>query len=195
VIVRRILAASCLGLAVAMALCGSAVARVPGFDAARAFHRYPVYWAGQEILGMPLENIEDYTAYEKTAPAGWGFSYGSCELSGTDHPSCAPPLAIQVDSTCKRWSAELVPKRARLIDLRGAKAYWSGGLPGAGGGEAESGPLEIFTGRTTVVIFALERKVAFAAARRLRTVHQARPFELPPPVAGSLQGKLPCQHH
>jgi len=178
-----------------MALGASAIARIPGFDAARAFHRYPVYWAGEEVAGLPLEDIENYSAYEENAPAGWDFSYGSCEPVGADHPSCAPPLEIQVDSTCKRWAAELVPKGAHFIDFRGAEAFWRGGLPVAGGGEAEAeaGPLEIFTGRTTVVVFAAERKVAFTAARRLRTVRQARPSRLPAPVAGSLQGKLPCQ--
>jgi hypothetical protein len=176
-----------------MALGGSASARISGFEAALAFHRYPVYWAGEEAAGLPLEDIENYSAFEENAPAGWDFSYGSCEPVGADHPSCAPPLEIQVDSTCKRWAAELVPKRAHLLDFRGAKAFWRGGLPVAGGGEAEAGPLEIFTGRTTVVVFAPERKVAFTVARQLRTVHQMQPSRLPAPVAGSLQGRLPCQ--
>jgi hypothetical protein len=36
-------------------------------------------------------------------------------------------------------------------------------------------------------------KVARQAAEQLRTVHQADPKPLPPPVPGSLTGKLPCQ--
>jgi|ERR1700733_15756010 len=54
---------------------------------------------------------------------GWSFLYGSCELSGSDHPSCAPPLQIQVDSTCKRWAGAL-GHTGELFRLRGAKAHW-----------------------------------------------------------------------
>jgi hypothetical protein len=187
-----------------MAVAGNAFAGVPGLGAAEAFHRYPVYWAGEDVLGMPLEDIEGHAGYEKQAPSGWSFLYGTCELSGTDHPSCAPPLQIQVDSTCKRWASELNKLNA-LIPFRGAKAVWHPGIPLAGGGEDEAGPLEIFTGRETVVVFVEPfglketyglrdaKKVAFEAANQLRTVHQSSPKPLPPPVPGSLAGKLPCQ--
>jgi hypothetical protein len=54
--------------------------------------------------------------------------------------------------------------------------------------------VEIFTGRTTVVIFATHENVARSTARQLRNVRQAQPPSLlPPPVPGSLRGKLPCQ--
>ncbi len=54
--------------------------------------------------------------------------------------------------------------------------------------------MEIFTGRTTVVIFGNGRSVTQAAARQLRNIHQDRaPSRLPPPVPGSLDEKLPCQ--
>jgi hypothetical protein len=201
---RSFLYTACAAVAIASVLPGSAFAGVPGFGAAKAFHRYPVYWAGSEVLGMPLEDIEGHAGYEKQAPSGWSFLYGTCELSGTDHPSCAPPLQIQIDSTCKRWASEL-NKLKDVVPFRGAKAVWHPGIPLEGGGEGESGPLEIFTGRATVVIFVEPyglkttyhlndpEKVAFEAAEALRTVHQASPKPLPPPAPGSLAGKLACQ--
>lgn len=179
-------------LVAALVLCGCAHGGTPDLNAAKAFHRYPVYWAGAEMEGLPLESIDDYSAFEDRAPSGWSLLYGSCELEGTDHPSCAPPLQIQVSSACERWAGQQNEK-GDLFRFRGATAVWRGGLPAKGGGEVEAGPLEVFTGRTTVVIFAGRRKVAFSAARRLRTVHQSRPSTLPSPAAGSLWGKLPCQ--
>jgi hypothetical protein len=201
---RAVVSATCVALAIAAVFAGNAFAAVPGLSAAKAFHRYPVYWAGDEVLGIPLEDIEGHAGYEKRAPSGWSFLYGSCELSGTDHPSCAPPLQIQVDSTCRRWASSLNHLKD-LDPFRGAKAVWHPGIPLAGGGEDEAGPLEIFTGRVTVVVFVEEfglkhtyglqdpEKVAFEAADQLRTVHQTSPKPLAPPVPGSLAGKLPCQ--
>lgn len=201
---RGVVSAACVVLALATALAGNAFAAVPGFGAAKAFHRYPVYWAGEEVLGMPLEDIEGHAGYEKRAPSGWSFLYGTCELSGSDHPSCALPLQIQVDSTCRRWATEL-NKLKDLKAFRGAKAVWHPGIPLEGGGEDEGGPLEIFTGRETIVIFVEPyglkttyhlndpKQVAFEAAAQLRTVHETNPKPLPPPVARSLTGKLPCQ--
>lgn len=201
---RAFVPVTCVALALAAAFAGSALAAVPGFGAAKAFHRYPVYWAGEEVLGMPLEDIEGHAGYERHAPSGWSFLYGTCELSGSDHPSCAPPLQIQVDSTCRRWASEL-NKLKDLEPFRGAKAVWQPGIPLEGGGEDEGGPLEIFTGRETIVIFVEPYglktiyhlndpgKVALEAAEQLRTVHQANPKPLPPPVPRSLTGKLPCQ--
>jgi hypothetical protein len=191
---RPINVLSMLGLCVlgALVFCGGAAARVPGMGAAQAFHRYPVYWAGDEVLGMPLESIDDSTARERSSNVGWDFGYGTCELQGTDHPSCSLPLDVQVSSTCHRWAARL-DRTGHLFNFRGAKAYWQPGLPLEGGGVLETGPLEIFTGRVTVVFWADTKKIAFAAARALRTVHQSHPFRLAPPAAGTLEGKLPCQ--
>lgn len=201
---RAVVSAFCVALAIATVCAGNASAAVPGLGAAKAFHRYPVYWAGEQFLGMPLEDIGDYTGYEKRAGSGWSFLYGTCELSGADHPSCAPPLQIQVDSTCERWASRL-NHVGDLVPFRGARAIWHPGIPLDGGGEAEAGPLEIFTGRVTVVVFVEPfglrhtyglndaEKVAFKTAGLLRTVHQTSPKPLAAPVPGSLAGQLPCQ--
>jgi virginiamycin B lyase len=168
----------------------SAEANGEAVSAAKAYRRYPVYWAGEEVAGLPLTDFAGTGGSIKKS--GWTSFYGSCELSGTDHPSCALPLQIQVSSTCRRWASAL-DRNKKLFGFRGAQAYWFPGLPLEGGGVAEVGPLEIFTGRVTVVVFAETKKLSFAAARALRTVRQAQPAPLPPPAPGSLSGKLPCQ--
>jgi hypothetical protein len=54
--------------------------------------------------------------------------------------------------------------------------------------------MEIFTGRTTIVVFGNERSLIKVAARELREVHRNQAASrLPPPAPGSLEGKLPCQ--
>jgi virginiamycin B lyase len=157
---------------------------------AQAYHGYPVYWAGEEVAGLALSGFEGTAGSIKKS--GWTSYYGTCELSGTDHPSCSPPIQIQVTSTCRRWASAL-DRNKELFGFRGAQAYWFPGLPLEGGGVAEIGPLEIFTGRVTAVIFADTKKLSFAAARALMTVRQTSPAPLPPPAPGSLTGKLPCQ--
>jgi virginiamycin B lyase len=165
-------------------------ANAEALAAAQAYHRYPVYWAGEEVAGLPLTGFEGTAGSIKKS--GWTSFYGNCELAGTDHPSCSPPLQIQVTSTCRRWASAL-DRNQKLFGLRGAQAYWFPGLPLEGGGVAEVGPLEVFTGRVTAVIFADSKKLSFAAARALRSVRQAQPAPLPPPALGSLGGELACQ--
>jgi hypothetical protein len=147
------------------------------------FNPYLVYYAGKKVDRLPFTGISE-------AKAGrwiyWNFSYGDCNLpSGFFVESgCSLPLSIQNWSTCYRWASKL-HRNLRLFDFEGAKA--------AGGGRGGF-PLEIFTGRTTVVIFAHDQSVSKSAARQLRNVRQAQPSALlPPPVPGSLRGKLPCQ--
>lgn len=189
----KIFQAAALVLLALLPVCAAAAGQVDGMGAAKSFHKFPVFWAGEEVAGFPLEEIS-------ADSDGFTFFYGSCELTGTDHPSCAPPVQIQLFSTCERWAT---PDKAKnLIPFRGARASWYPGLPVEGHGTVERGPLEIFTGRETVVIFVeeagLERRseaktVAFTVGRALRTVHQAEPGTLAPPANGSLGGRLPCQ--
>jgi hypothetical protein len=154
----------------------------PSLGEVKKFDPYRVYYAGKEVEGLPLEGVSKGSAGRWIY---WGFGYGHC-----DPPSgflaeggCSLPLSVQNWSTCYRWAGKSAPK-LRLLDFRGAEAIQSG----------NDSELTIFTGRTTVVIFAHGRNIAKSAARQLRTVGQAQPLDrLPPPVPGSLQGKLPCQ--
>jgi hypothetical protein len=199
-VLRRILILASLGLIAALAFGAVAAARIPDLTAPEAFKTFPVYWPGPHVKGLPLESLNGETRPGHLKDNGFTFSYGSCELAGTDHPSCAPPLQIQVSSTCSRWAGALHKKGSDLFNYRGAKAYWFPGLP-TKEGLVETGPLEIFTGRTTVVIFTglspsptSPKELAFAAARQLRTFDESKPpAKLPGPAAGSLWGKLPCQ--
>jgi len=190
--VRRIVLAICATLTLTLTFTGNAFAAVPGLGAAKSFHRFPVYWAGEKVAGFPLEEISGGHSFT--------FFYGDCALSGTDNPSCAPTIQIQALDICGRWPDR--SKKKRLIPFRGAKASWYPGLKVSGQGPIEQGPLEIFTGRTTVVIYVEEgdlkarsetKKIAFEVGAQLRTVHQTSPKPLPPPIPDSLAGKLPCQ--
>ena len=78
-------------------------------------------------------------------------------------------------------------RKRHLYEFRGAKAT-------GGGGRYEVSPMEIFTGRTTIVVFGNEKPMIKTAARELREVHRAESASrLPPPARGSLKEKLPCQ--
>jgi hypothetical protein len=182
---RRIFRVACLSLLCGFILCGAAAAEAPSLSEVEEFDAYRVYYAGEEVAGLPLEELlgEEWQKVERSV--SWSFIYGSC-TPPMDEGGCAPPLEIQNYSTCRRWFSALHRKR-RLYDLRGAKAT-------GGGGRYELSPMEIFTGRTTVVIFGNQQNVIKSAARQLRHVRQGEPQSLlPPPAARSLRGKLPCQ--
>lgn len=171
-----------LSLVCAFLSCSYAAADAPSLNEVEKFGDYRVYYAGAEVGGFPLEVVDENEARRKGHRSStWYFGYGDC----TPPPDggCGLPVSIQNWSTCARW-AGIYPGRPHLFSFRGAKAAW---VPTAGS-------LEIYTGRTTVVIFAWSRGLAKAAARQLRSVHQAQPLLLlPPPAPGSLRGNLPCQ--
>jgi hypothetical protein len=195
---------ACLSLLCGLVLCGCGGRKVAPNDSTSLsevskFDPYLVYYAGRKVDGLPFTGISEAKAGQWIY---WNFSYGDCNLpSGFfAEGGCSPPLSIQNWSTCYRWANMFArsrnprglfdPRKVKaaparhLFDFRGAKA-----TRGEGGSE-----LEIFTGRTTVVIFAHKRDLAKSVAQQLRGVRQAQtPSLLPPPAPGSLQGKLPCQ--
>jgi hypothetical protein len=80
-----------------------------------------------------------------------------------------------------------VGSKRHLYEFRGAKATGGGGRP-------EVSPMEIFTDRTTIIVFGDEKSLIKTAAGELREVHQTlAASRLPPPARGSLEGELPCQ--
>ena len=172
---------ACLSVVYTVALCSGAATATRDLSEVEAFDAYPVYSAGEEVAGLHFEVISKHEQFRDQRSTFWNFSYGNCTPPGNG--ACDPQLHVQSWSTCYRWFSSFRRKR-HLFNLRGAKA--SGG---EGGSE-----LEIFTGRSTVVIFAYSHSLAMAAARQLRKVGQTEaPAVLPPPVPGSLGGKLPCQ--
>jgi hypothetical protein len=173
-----------LGLLCGVILSGCGGSDGPSLESlseAKEFDVFRVYYAGEEVAGLPLEGVEE----GKGRPTGWNFYYGDCDPPSFAEGGCELPLQIQNYSACSRW-AGLLHSKQRPFDFRGAKA--------TGNGDGIENPVEIFTGRTTVVIFATRGSVARSTARQLRNISQAQPQSLlPPPVPGSLQGQLPCQ--
>ena len=184
---KRICRASCLAFILILILSGCAAAKAPSLDEAKRFDSYSVYYAGGEVaaskdaVGFPLEKASGSGPDQRSST--WAFIYGDCDPPTGDR-GCAPPLQIQNFSTCARWAGG-VNQGKPLYGFRGAKAR--------GTGRGLSNPIEIFTGTTTVVIFAPRPALAKAAASALRNVRNARPSPFPPPAPGSLSGKLPCQ--
>ncbi len=178
---HRITRVASLSLVCGLIFCGWAAAAAPSLSEVREFDGYHIYYAGDEVAGIPFEEVEKSEWPENRRFTGWSFYYGDCALPEGEG-GCSPPLQIQNYNTCRRWAAAY-PGKPRLFNFRGAKAAWV----------SSAGSLEIYTGRTTVVIFANRKRVAKRAARLMRNVRQTKPSRLSPPVAGSLWGKLPCQ--
>jgi hypothetical protein len=143
---------------------------------ARGATGFGVYWAGDEIAGLPLTAVErrdDVARY-------FSFLYGDCQAG--DHFGCAVPLEIQTWPSCRRSLALYdsgdpfapKPERARA---RGAPA----------GILDEGRQLEIETGASTIVIFGESRALVNRAAAALRGVNNPdRPGDpLRPPVAAN----------
>ena len=180
----RIVRVACLGLLCGFIACSWAAAAAPDLSDVERFDAYRVYYSGEEVAGLPLEEVLGGDP-QKGRSIGWTFFYGACTPPPVEG-GCGPPLEIQNVSTCRRWFSAFFRKR-RLYDFHGAKAT-------GGGGRYEVSPMEIFTGRTTVVIWGDGKSVIKSAARQLRNVRLREPqLLLPPPVPGSLGGKLPCQ--
>lgn len=170
-----------LSLACGLVFCSWTAAAAPNLREVKEFDGYRVYYVGEEVAGVPFEEVEKAEWPENRRFTGWTFYYGGCALPEGEG-GCSPPLQIQNYNTCRRW-ADAYPGKPRLFNFRGAKAAWV----------SSAGSLEIYTGRTTVVIFANRKSVAKRAARLIRDVRQRQPSRLPPPVPDSLWGKLPCQ--
>jgi len=177
--------AASLGLLCAFLSCGYAAASAPSLGEVEAFDAYRVFYAGPEVNGNPLEHVnksrEDEIPRLGERSAIWDFPYGTC----TPPPDggCSLPIDVQNWSTCHRNPAQYSYK-LHYFKFRGTRAAW---VPTAGG-------LEIYTGRTTVVIYGYTRSLIMAAARQLRAVGQTEaPSLLPPPAPGTMRGKLHCQ--
>lgn len=159
---------------------------------ARAFDAYRLYYPGAEVTGLQLEVVLRGRATNRHArqqgrrAAYWTFVYGDCTPPPVEG-GCAPPLEVQVWSACVRSFSSITFRKRHLYKFRGTRA--------TGGSDLyEVVPMEIFTGRTTIVVFGNDKSLIKSAARELREVHQdAASPRLPPPAAGSIRGKLPCQ--
>lgn len=150
---------------------------------AREFRGYRVFWLGERFRSQELTHA---ARGERKRRATFEFIYGDCD-AGPDG-GCAPPYSLQNYHACARNLASydgLRPKRRKSI--RGAAVYEFGD-----GGFFDR--LEVYTGRTTVVIWA----PTFAKARRVArmldsiNVELGRDDPLGPPARGALSGELRC---
>jgi hypothetical protein len=179
---HRLTRFACLVFLGGFLFCSWAAADAPKLTEVKKFDGYHLYYAGIQVVGVPFVDVEKGEWPKDSRLADWTFYYGDCALPEGEG-GCSVPLQIQNYSTCRRW-ADAYPGEPRLFNFRGAKAAWV----------SSAGSLEIYTGRTTVVIFANRKSIARRAARLMRGVRQARPTRLPAPGPGSLEGDLPCQN-
>jgi hypothetical protein len=179
---RRLGASSASVTVLALCGCGGVAAdEGPSLTDAKRFRSFPVYYAGEEVAGEPLEEVLGPDAPEDTRANVWVFVYGTCDDFPEGEGGCYPPMQIHNYSVCVRHPDFAYARRT--FKIRGVKVA-----------EDAEGRMEFSTGTTTITIGARERAVAIATIRSLRSVHQTRPGRLPPPIPGSIEGKLPCQH-
>ena len=142
---------------------------------------FTLYYLDDSYNGLPL-TFADFSSGSGTGLSrARSFIYGDCTPPVGGDGGCAPPIEIQNWSICTRFPRLYrYPRSApRTSPLRGAQS-----LPAGGG-------LDIYTGRTTVVIFGEDGRAISAALRRV--ADDVAPETLPPPAPGALEGELPCQ--
>jgi hypothetical protein len=157
--------------AIALGGCGSAgLAGRPlsgdvGLDDARAFEEFPLFYAGEEVDGLPLVAI-----VRRIDTANYvSFIYGDCTPLGSDG-GCAPPAEIQV------WPADARNVGSYDMSLPGTPALEHTTIRGRRAATLGEGTqLEIYAGRSTIVIFAPTRDRALAVAHALRCVRSSAP--------------------
>lgn len=164
---------------------------------------FPVYSVGPvfEGLSMTLSYRRcDVPWPEEVVRANFvSFMYGDCTVpEGVDNGGCAPPLEIQSWPTCERnlGSIEPMPSGETLqysqIQVNGTPAAsFDDGLQ-----------VEVFTGRTTVVVFGDSAAQVLRAAAAIQAQPQGNPLAfpatasssdpLPDPIPGIVEGDVPC---
>jgi hypothetical protein len=169
-----------VGALLAASVCGGGT-EVPRADTdavseAKRFQGFTLYYLGDSFHGLRLTHAG---GPGRAGLRTWSSIYGTCTPSGGSEPSCAPPLEIQNWSICDRFAAIYPGRTPHTVTARGAET-----LPAGGG-------LDVYTGRTTVVIFGGDQRSVLKSLRRV--ADDRRPHVLPAPVPGSIDGELPCQ--
>ncbi len=165
----------------------------------RSYGRYTLYYLGRRHGRWPLEAVlsrlqppaykQSYRPPEKLPPPSsptFDFVYGSCQPPAGSEGGCSAPLDVQNAEICARNPHSYgIPPRALTQRVRGVPILRNEG----------SRAFEIYTGATTVVMFADNWRVATRAAEQLRSLDGriGPKSKLPPPVAGPLEGRLRCR--
>jgi hypothetical protein len=156
---------------------------------AKRFRAFGVYNFGPASGRIPLTDIL-FERPRVPRRSMWSFIYGDCTAQGEE--GCSPPFEVQNYDACRRNLASYRPSEPgfpsptySITRIRGVPvALFS-----------DDARAEVYTGRTTVVIFARSISSARGSIRRLRAVNRRLTpvgASLPPPVAGALQGRLRC---
>jgi hypothetical protein len=158
----------------------------------REFRDFPLFDVGKSFRGLDRTAIVRFLqapSDSRVTPNWVSFIYGTCAPSGSES-SCAPPLAIQIWPACERNPSVYSPEiRAS------AKQVLVHGVPALDFSAVEDARLELYTGRSTVVIFGQSHDAVLEAANLLRPAGSAQTVKiptLPPPAAGALDGRLGC---
>jgi hypothetical protein len=146
----------------------------------RVVRHYALYYVGGSHGGLPLTFSGRGPGDGEGLRRSWSFIYGDCEPAASEG-GCAPPLEVQNWSICTRFPALYPGPTPATRALDGAET-----LPAGGG-------LDVYTGRTTVVIFGRRRHRDEIVGSLVRVGAARTPAKLPPPVPGALEGSLPCQ--
>ena len=137
-------------------------------EEARAFDEFPLFYAGEQVDGLPLTAIvrrDDTARYVS-------FVYGDCHA--TSDSGCAPPAEIQV------WPADARNLESYATAAPGAptpEATTIRGLPAAFFDDGSW--LEIYAGPVTVVVFSHPPERILKIARSLRCLARSPPDSAP----------------
>ena len=152
-------------------------------QAARDFEAYPLYWLGDRFEGRTLSHIQ-------LSPVSFTtFVYGTCTPTGEDHPTCSPPLQVQVQPLCAHLRAVAQAPIWRRRQVRGAPV-----------GTIDSAPV-LFSRGAQVKVYSGEEAdpgLRLRALRALRSVNEVQPVvgprePIPPPPPGVLDGSRRCR--
>jgi len=124
---------------------------------------FPVYWLGRSFQGMALSEADRDTS------AAFTVQYGNCLRGGEG--GCIPPLRVVSSPDNSFLPGGGAPERATRI--RGVKALLA----------QEGKTIALATGGVVVDVYALNARMALAAARTLVPINAAGAPEAPLPTA------------
>ena len=188
---RIVTAAGCLVIAVFAVASASVLGAVPRCDSAasRQFQRYDLGQRHDDLaLVRQFRRCARPYPLEQVRANFYEYQYARCA-------ECEVRLSVQNWPACERSRGDVtaappgglpLPKMRRLT-LRGVPAIYFG----------DDDRLELYTGRTTVVLFGSDLGALRRAASKLRTRPGGRPHvepgdRLPRPLPGALEGRLRC---
>ena len=165
---------------------------------------FEVFSAGPSVAGVPMESLQRRcggTTPIDEPPANYtNYIYGSCKIA-EGATGCSPPLEVQTWPACQRSLADYTFE-GKPMPYRH--------LPNLGGAEVVEiefmfePRIEVYTGSSTVVIFANNSALAEEALKQLRSQQtdtppaakanelKGRAERFEPPVEGATEGELQC---